>query len=66
MILRDEEGARDSIRCASLILESETTGRETEPLIFRHHFSFASILLPRDGREVNGTPARFVDMQGKF
>lgn len=66
-ILRSEEGARDSIRRASLILESETTGRETEPLIFRHHFSFASVLLlPRDVREVNGTPARFVDMQGKF
>lgn len=66
-ILRGEEGARDAIRRASLILESETTGRETEPLIFRHHFSFASILLlPRDGREANGTPARFVDMQGKF
>jgi len=49
-ILRGEERARDSIRRASLILESKTTGRETEPLIFRHHFSFASILLPRDGR----------------
>lgn len=66
-IFCSEEGARDSIRRASLILESETTGWETEPLIFRHHFSFASsLLLPRDGREVNGTPARFVDMQGKF
>lgn len=54
-IMRGEEGARDSIRRASLILENETTGRETKPLIFRHHFSFASILLlPRDGREVNG------------
>lgn len=66
-ILRGEEGVRDSIRRASLILESETTRRETEPLIFRHHFSFASILLlPRDGREVNETPAPFVDMQRKF
>jgi len=57
-IFCSEEGVRDSIRRASLILESETTGWETEPLIFRHHFSFASsLLLPRDGREVNGTPA---------